>query len=78
MPRFFFHLHDAEGGRDEAGLDLADAAAARAEAIRGARGIACEQLARGRLDLSQRIDIEDEFGRHVATVTFGDAVALAG
>ena len=34
MPRYYFHTRDGEGDRDDIGVDLPDAAAARREAVR--------------------------------------------
>jgi len=34
MPRFYFHTRDGQRDRDEVGVDLPDAAAARRETIR--------------------------------------------
>ncbi|HEX8238342.1 MAG TPA: hypothetical protein VF574_01225 [Allosphingosinicella sp.] len=37
-----------------------------------------ETLAEGRINFSHRIDIADESGAVVATITFGEAVAVEG
>ena len=76
MPRYFFHIFDDVVARDRAGVELADRDAARREAIRGARALACEQAARGVLHLEHRIEVEDEAGRRVYAVRFGDAVQV--
>jgi hypothetical protein len=76
VPRFFFHVFDDDVTRDEDGLELPDAAAAAAVALRSARALACEQVGQGCLRLRDRIDVADEAGALVATVTFRDAVAV--
>jgi hypothetical protein len=73
MSRFFFHVYDDLDVPDLEGLDLPDAEAARREAIRNARALACEQISKGHLHLAHRIDIEDEAGEVVASVTFAEA-----
>ena len=78
MPRFFFHVYDDVVARDEEGVELADSDAARTEAVRGARSLACEQVLSGRLDLSHRVEVEDDTGAHVATIEFRDVIAVAG
>lgn len=76
MPQFFFHLYDDDVSRDEEGIDLPDEAAARDKALECARDMACVEVLKGRLRLHHRIEVEDEAGRTVATLTFGDAVTL--
>jgi hypothetical protein len=78
MPRFFFHVHDQHVSQDDEGLDLPDADAALAEAVKGARSLAAEQVLNGRLNLGHRICIADETGAPLATVSFGDAVRVEG
>ncbi len=76
MPRFFFHVIDDVVVKDEDGLELADAQAARAAALAGARAMMCDQIMRGRLSLHHRIEVEDERGSPVLALTFGDAVQI--
>ena len=77
MPRYYFHLRDDLSADDEEGLDLPspDAARARAEAFARAL-IAASVLERGLINLAHRIDVANEEGRDVLTVTFGDVVAV--
>ena len=76
MPLFFFHIHDDTESLDKDGIDMADAAAARAAALAGARGMMSEQVRKGRLSLHHRIEVEDEDGGAILTLPFGDAVEI--
>ena len=78
MPRYFFHLYNDEISMDDEGLELPDLEAARANGVKEAREMMVETLAEGRINLSHRIDIADESGTVVASVTFGEAVAIEG
>ena len=63
---------------DEEGVELRDLEAAKRAALSGARGLASEQVLKGYLDLRHRVEVRDETGASLATVTFRDAVALVG
>jgi hypothetical protein len=76
MPLFFFHIHDDFSVADEHGIDMVDAAAARAAALAGARGMMSEQVKTGRLSLHHRIEVEDESGDNVLILPFADAVTI--
>ena len=76
MPLFYFHIYDGFEFRDEQGIDMADAAAARVAALAGARGMMSEQVKNGRLSLHHRIEVEDEDGGAILTLPFGDAVLI--
>jgi hypothetical protein len=76
MPRFFFHVFDDFVVRDDEGLELADAEAAHREALAGARAMICEQVSKGRITLSHHLDVEDEEGRRVLSLTFGEAIRI--
>jgi hypothetical protein len=76
MPRFFFHVIDDIDARDDEGLELRDVEAARSEAIRGARALACEEVAGGRLNLAHRIEVTDARGELVTTVRFSAAIVV--
>ncbi|HLL29771.1 MAG TPA: hypothetical protein VK403_02130 [Allosphingosinicella sp.] len=76
MPRYFFHLYNDVISMDEEGVELPDLEAARANGIREAREMMLETVAEGRINLSHRIDIADESGAVLASVAFGEAVAV--
>lgn len=76
MPRYYFHVHDDKTVLDEEGTELADVAAARAEAVIGARDIMCDQLRRGQLNLAYWLEVEDDQGRHILTLPFRAAVEI--
>lgn len=78
MPRYFFHLHNDVVAMDEEGVDLPDREAARANGIKEAREIMLETVSQGRINFSHRIDIADESGAVLESVTFGEAVAVEG
>ena len=74
MPHYYFHLHNHVGARDEEGQDLPDLAAAREEAIRGARDLMAEGIKQGEVELDDWIEVQDESGAQVLAVQFRDAV----
>jgi hypothetical protein len=76
VPRFFFQIFDDAVIRDDEGIELADAEAARRAALAGARAMMCDQLVKGRLSLNHRIEVEDEKGMAVLTLLFREAVEI--
>jgi hypothetical protein len=74
VPLFFFHVYDDIISHDDEGVDLPSLAAARLQAISGARDICAEQVRHGHLELSHWIDVVDESGAKVLTLTFREAV----
>ena len=77
MPRFYFHLHNDVDVPDDEGIELPDLDAARAHAVRQARFTFGEMAKdQGRVVLHHRIDIEDEQGKVLGTVSFGEAVKI--
>jgi hypothetical protein len=78
MPRYFFHVYDDQETIDQDGLELPNVEVAEWEALRGARSLASEQVLMGRLRLTDRIDVTNETGTVIATVTFRDAVIIEG
>lgn len=76
MPRFYFHLYNDIVARDDEGRVLSDLNEARAVAVTEAREMMSESVLEGRMTLSHRIDVADEAGAAVATVSFRDAVTV--
>ena len=77
MPRFFFHIVDGAGNAaDEEGLHLADLAAAKEVALKGARDILAAEIKHGKIDLNWRIDVADGKGAVVFTLPFSEAVLV--
>ena len=76
MPRFFFHVYHDIVAQDEEGTELPNLAAARLHALMGARDLDAEQVRHGHLELSHWIDVVDERGEKVLTLTFRDAVDI--
>lgn len=76
MPRYFFHVYDDVIAQDEEGAELPNLAAARLNALAGARDLISEQVRRGYFVLSHWIDVVDEQGEKVLTVAFRDAVDI--
>lgn len=77
MPHYYFHLHNDAEFPDEEGTELADAAAAHAQAIVEAREMICDEVQKGHLNLDHSIEIEDEQGGRTI-LRFRDAITLAG
>ena len=75
MPRYYFHMRDANGlTEDSDGLDLPDVDAARATAVRKACRIWSERPPEpGRNE--QTFEVSDEAGQIVLTVSFSEAFA---
>jgi len=78
MPRFFFNVYDERTTIDEVGQDLPDLAAAREAAVEEARAILGDEARDGRIDLSHRIEVEDEHRRPVLMLPFSAAVEIEG
>ena len=78
MPRFFFNLYDDGATIDEVGVELPDLAAAHEAALEEARAVISEEVRRGRIDLSHRIEVEDEARRPVLLLPFSAAVQIEG
>jgi hypothetical protein len=78
MPRFFFNVFDDATTIDEVGQDLPDVAAAHEAALEEARAILADEVRSGRIDLSHRIEVEDEERRPVLLLPFSAAVEIEG
>jgi hypothetical protein len=78
MRRYYFHLRNDLDVPDPEGKELADLEAARAHAIVMARFEVAEAAKLdGRVVLSHRIDIEDEQGSLLISVSFEEAVSVS-
>jgi hypothetical protein len=78
MPRFFFNVFDDATTIDEVGQELADVGAAHETALEEARAILADEARGGRIDLSHRIEVEDEQRRPVLLLPFSAAVEIEG
>lgn len=78
MPRFFFNVYDERTTIDEVGQELPDLAAAHEAAVEEARAILGDGIRNGRIDLSHRIEVEDEARRPVLLLPFSAAVEIEG
>ena len=76
MPRFYFNLYDDVIARDLEGVELPNLAAARLNALTGARDIISEQVRRGYFVRSHWIDVTDEAGATVLHLPFRDAIDI--
>lgn len=79
MPRFFFHVRDgAEASLDREGQELPDTEAARREAICSAREMLGEGILHGGHLDHRQIEIADESGTVLATVSAADVLLRDG
>lgn len=76
MPRYFFNLYNDITSEDEEGTELPDVAAAEARGIQDARNMAAESVKEGHLTLHHRIDITDERGRVLKTISLADVISI--
>jgi hypothetical protein len=76
MPRYFFHVLNDIDARDEEGQELDNLAMAHLKAVDFARDLAATSVQQGRLNLTHRIDVENEAGEVLVTVTFDEAVEI--
>lgn len=75
MPRFFFRARKGQDLLpDVEGTDLPDLAAARADAVTSLQQLAAERAHGGAISDLQAIEITDEAGQVLATVSFHDAL----
>jgi hypothetical protein len=77
MPRYYIHIYDDLVMIDEDGMELPDLAAARHQAVRGARSIMADHLRAGRpLKLFHRIEIADHRSKVLAVIPFRALVTI--
>jgi hypothetical protein len=79
MPRYYFHVREGQHFfRDEEGQELADSEVARREAINSTREIVGEKVLHGGSLDSRTIEIADETGKVVETVTTREVLLKGG
>jgi len=78
MPRYFFHLFNDVVSLDDEGLELPGLPDAKEKALEEARILVCESVKKGHLNLDHRIELSDETGQKVLTLTFRDAFTIDG
>jgi hypothetical protein len=78
MPRYFFHVHDGLLTEDEEGTDLPDIDAARAFAMDCVRDMVCDDIKQGWLNLEHQIDVADDAGAQILSMTFREAFDFRG
>lgn len=76
MPQYFLHVRDGIEAVDREGVEFPDLAAARREAIGGLRQILAQEVLAGTMFTDGVVNIAGEFGEHLETVTFEDAVMV--
>ena len=76
MPRFYFRFCDGDELPDHLGIEFTDIQTAKSEAIQGIRSLVSDLARQGRVPVSERVEIEDESGKRVLTVSFGEALSL--
>lgn len=77
MHRFFFNIYNDTDTPDDEGLELPDAAAAIERGRAEVRVLAAESVRHcGHLVLSHRIEIVDQHKVKIATIRFGDVIAI--
>jgi hypothetical protein len=76
MQIYRFHVINDIDAPDPEGMELDNLAIAHLKAIDFARDLASAAVRQGRLDLRHRIDVEDDEGQVLLTVTFADAIEL--
>jgi hypothetical protein len=76
VPRYYFHLHETVDVEDEEGAELPDLAGAREYALENARDMVCGDIKTGVVNVDHRIEVVDEEGQSVLSLTFGEAFMI--
>lgn len=77
MPRLYFHLRGAaDSVLDIEGMEMAESDVA-AHVMRTARDLIAHDVRSGRADLRLRIDVENNDGKVVHSLSFSDAVTIS-
>jgi hypothetical protein len=75
MPRYYFHIRDAEGmSRDEEGTELPNLDSARREARASARDLIVDSMKSRKIVEGQTLEIMDSLGRLIETMSVKDAL----
>jgi hypothetical protein len=77
MTRYFFHLNNGKDVPDLLGQELSCIEAAKDEAMREARQMVAKALRKGRLDLSHRVIVTDQFDRVLFVIPIGLALGMS-
>jgi hypothetical protein len=77
MTLYYFHLRNTHDRIiDDAGRELKSLEDVRRDAIQEARGIIAADARKGRIDLRQRIEVEDASGKIILSMPFREAVTI--
>ncbi|WP_420822904.1 DUF6894 family protein [Sphingomonas solaris] len=76
MPHYFFHLYNDLTVSDDEGSDLPGIDAAREYAIKSIRGLICEDVHKGCVNLRHRIEVADASGELLLTITYAEVVEV--
>lgn len=77
MPQYYFHLRDHEERLvDPEGKVIDNPDDIPRIALSEVRGIMSQDILTAKLDLRQRLEVEDELGKIVHSLRFGDAIRI--
>lgn len=77
MPTYYFHLRNGSDILlDPEGRDLPNLNGIKHVALVEARALLSQEVLNGRINLGQRLDIEDDSGRIVHSLPFVEAVEI--
>jgi hypothetical protein len=77
MPQYYFHLRDhKERLLDPQGRTIDSPDKIPQVALAEVRGMLSQDILTGRLDLRQRLEVEDKHGKVVYSLCFGDAIKI--
>lgn len=77
MASFYFHLRDSvDVLLDPDGMECADLDTLVSETLRMARDVIAGDVRSGEIDLHYHIDVEDDAGTVVHSLSFADAVTI--
>jgi hypothetical protein len=76
MPLYYFNIYNDDTTLDEEGAELADEHAARAFAVKAARGLAAETVLHGHLAGHHRVEFVDADQNPLGEVRFDEAVEI--